>query len=445
MTGKKKPDTDPEIIEGVAVEKPASQAGRRRSAGRGKAASGQAGTRQNTGQDSGQASTGQNAGQNTGQNSEQNSGQAASGTGTPDSTSNDTSNHTSGGAAADFAAGSVPSGRASLPVMLGAAALVLALASIVIQQWMMARQDSRLHAELDPLAAQLATGGDMLARAEAEILVLKTNQDAAMARLAGVEAALPQDPAAALATLSARLDELAANLDARPSGGDASLPSRTSGLTLAQAGLGAVNAMNAANLDGGDAAQWVPVLRELAQAGLDVGDLTRLEALLTPPPPLAARLRAEASALAGTMQQDQADASGWWQATTGRIAGFIRLRRSDETTAAAEDAAENVAEGAVEGAAGVTHGAEGVFMIVVREAPGGIDGLIEIRATIGILIDQLGQFGALHDPNRSRILIDVEAEGLVQAVGEKRKVAFVVAPHLALSTTDEQGAIGLEG
>ena len=187
--------------------------------------------------------------------------------------------------------------RDSLPVILGAAAILLALTGIVIQQWMMARQENRFQSEIGSLAAQIATSSDMLARAEGEILVMKTNQDAVAARLAGLEDALPRDPAEALAALSTRLDALAADLDSRPSGGDTSLPPLESGLALAQAGLGAVTAMNAASLAGGDAARWVPVLRELALAGLDVGDLSGLEMLLTPPPAQASRLVADGVAL----------------------------------------------------------------------------------------------------------------------------------------------------
>ena len=222
--------------------------------------------------------------------------------------------------------------------MLGAAALILALTGLVIQQWMMARQESRFQGEIAGLAAQMATGNDMLARAEAEILVMKTNQESAASRLAELEAALPQDPAEALAALSTRLDALVADLESRPSTGDASPPPLESGLALAQAGLGAVTAMNAANLAGGDAVQWMPVLRELGAAGLDVGDLSGLEMLLTAPPAQAARLIAEGRDLASIMREDQQDGSGWWQDTTGRIAGFIRLRRSDDAPAAMDSA-----------------------------------------------------------------------------------------------------------
>jgi hypothetical protein len=98
--------------------------------------------------------------------------------------------------------------------------------------------------------------------------------------------------------------------------------------------------MNAVNLEGGDPTQWLPVLRELALAGLDVGDLSRLEALLTPPPVPTARLLAEGSGLVAGIDRDKGGVSGWWQDTTGMIAGFIRLRRSDDAPTAEDGAAE---------------------------------------------------------------------------------------------------------
>lgn len=225
-----------------------------------------------------------------------------------------------------------------MPVILGVAALLLALAGIGIQQWLAVRQAGHYQAEIEALAAQIDTTNDMLARAQADILVMKTSQDELASRLAGFEDALPQDPAEALAALAARLDTMAADLESRPA--DTVPPQFESGLVLAQAGLGAATAMNAANLEGGDPARWLPVLRELALAGLDVGGLSRLEALLTPPPVPTVRLLAEGSGLVAGIDRDRGGVSGWWQDTTGMIAGFIRLRRSDDAPTAAEGAAE---------------------------------------------------------------------------------------------------------
>lgn len=227
-----------------------------------------------------------------------------------------------------------------MPVILGVAALLLALAGIGIQQWLAVRQEGHYQAEIEALAAQIDTTNDMLARAQADILVMKTSQDELASRLAGFEDALPQDPAEALAALAARLDTMAADLESRPATADTVPPQFETGLVLAQAGLGAATAMNAANLEGGDPGQWLPVLRELSLAGLDVGDLSRLEALLTPPPVPTARLLAEGSGLVAGIDRDRGGVSGWWQDTTGMIAGFIRLRRSDDAPTAAEGAAE---------------------------------------------------------------------------------------------------------
>jgi len=315
MTVKKTSDTDPEIIEGVAIETPASVAGRRRSAGRGKARASDA--------TSGTSSAG-----------------AAAGKAAPDDTNADGSMK---GSPDSETPAKTPARRASLAVMLGAAAALLVFAGIAIQQWMMARQEGHYQAEIEALVAQIDTTNDMLARAQAEILVMKTKQDDLASRLAGFENALPEDPAEVLAALSARLDRLAADLESRPAASNTASPRFESDLVLAQAGLGAATAMNAGNLEGGDPAQWMPVLRELASAGLDVGDLSRLEAVLIPPPVPVARLLAEGSGLAAGIGQERSGVSGWWQDTSGMIAGFIRLRRSDDAPSAAGGAAGGAA------------------------------------------------------------------------------------------------------
>lgn len=243
----------------------------------------------------------------------------------------------------------MPARRGSLPVILGVAAiLLLALAGIAVQHWMTVRQETQLRAEIETLASQLEAVNETLANAKAQITALGTSQDRVASRLAGLEAALPQDPAEALAALTARLDTLAAEMAAFPAASDTAPPSYGAGLvesglvesSLAQAGLGAATAMNAANLNGGDPAQWVPVLRELARAGLDVGDVEAIAALLTPRPPAAAQLLAEGGDLVAVIQQDRDGDSGWWQNTTGRIAGFIRLRRSTDAPATEETAAQ---------------------------------------------------------------------------------------------------------
>ena len=295
MTAKQTSDTDPEIIEGVAVEKSAASAGRRRSAGRGKSRSEKSAPKQRP-------------------------ASAAPDDGTPDRSAGD-SRAKSSSNAADNAAGASPAGvaserRDSMPVILGVAAILLVLAGIAVQQWMVARQESQLHIEIEALTVQLDTVNELLARAQGDIAAMRTGQEKQAARLAGLEAELPRDPAEALA--------------ARPVGGGRAQTEFDSGPALAQAAIGAVTAMNAANLDGGDPAQWVPVLQELARAGLDIGDLAGIEALLAPRPPTTTRLLAEAAGLANMIGRDQDDAAGWWQNTTGRIAGFIRLRRSDD-------------------------------------------------------------------------------------------------------------------
>ena len=322
MTAKKTSDNNPEIIEGVAVEKQAPST--RRAAGRRKSQSGAGASKRRPASASASASAG-----------------ASTDKATPDRDQSDksASNSTEESSGAS-STGGAPTRRGSMPVILGASAILLALGGIIIQQWMVARQEVQLRAEIETLVAQIEVMNGSLANAQAQITNIGASQDEVVSRLAGLEADLPQDPAKALAALTARLDTLTADLAALPVGSDAAQSLPESGLALAQAGLGAANAMNAANLDGGDLAQWVPVLRELVRAGLEVGDLAGIEALLTPRPTPTAQLIAEGAGLVAVTQQGWADDSGWWQNTTGRIAGFIRLRRSDDAPAAGETAAE---------------------------------------------------------------------------------------------------------
>ena len=89
--------------------------------------------------------------------------------------------------------------------------------------------------------------------------------------------------------------------------------------------------MTAADAGGGDPAQWLPVLRRISDAGLDLGDLGRLDALVRARPPSSAVLLADIAALVDMMDTDEARSSGtgWWDSATGRLGDFIRFRRSD--------------------------------------------------------------------------------------------------------------------
>ena len=328
MTSKKTPDTNPDIIEGVAVEKPDGSAGRRRSAGRDKVRSGNDGARQSSTSAPPHNSTSDNS-------TSDHVGPNHAGP-----------NHTAPGRSGDgVSSGKTKPQRISFPIMLGVVAMMLALAGIGLQQWMAARQEVQLRAEIEGLAAQMVAANDALVRAQADMAAIATGQAEINARLAGIEADLPQDPADALSALSTRLDMLAADMAAMSAASDAAQNPfgaglahtglANTGLALAQAGLGAANAMNAANLAGGDPVQWLLVLEELAQAGLDVGDLAGIQALLTPPPAATPQLLASGTDLVVALRRDQDDVEGWWQNATGRIAGFIRLRRSEESSSRA--------------------------------------------------------------------------------------------------------------
>ena len=349
MTAKKTSHTDPDIIEGVAVEKPTTSTGRGRAAGRGKSRSGTGASKQRSADTSADTSAGASGGAS-GDTSADTSAERVTADNARSDKSPDKSTRKSSD---DSSAGGAPARRHRMPAILGATAILLALAGIAVQQWVTAQQETRLRAEIETLAAHLEAANETLADAQAQITAIGASQDGVALRLAGLEAALPQDPAEALAALTARLDTLTAEVAALPAASDAAQPQIGFGLVesgqvesgqvesgLAQVGLGAANAMNAANLDGGDPAQWVPVLREVTRAGLDVGDVDAIAALLTPRPAPTAQLLAEGADLMALIRQERAGDSGWWQNTTGRIAGFIRLRRSDDAPATAETAAQ---------------------------------------------------------------------------------------------------------
>jgi len=336
MTAKKTSNTEPETIEGVAVEKPAASTGRGRAAGR---------TKSGAGREASDHRSNPSANPFANPTGDDMKPDDAESVRPPDSSTGTSSKVSS---------------ASKMPAILSVAAILLALAGIAVQHWMTARQETQLRTEIETLAAQLEAAHETLANTQIQITALGTSQDGVVSRLAGLEAALPQDPAEALATLTARLDTLAAEMTAILAASETAPPSYRaglvesglgesglgesglgeSGLALAQAGLGAATAMNAANLNGGDPAQWVPVLRELARAGLDVGDVEAIAAVLTPRPPSAAQLLAEGGDLVALIQQDRHGDSGWWQNTTGRIAGFIRLRRSTDAPATEETAAQ---------------------------------------------------------------------------------------------------------
>lgn len=297
MTADKNSDTEPDVIEGVAVEKPAKK--RRRSAagaGGGMSESGSGRTRE-----------------------------APSGTG---SRGDADIPHTS-----NISGRSV--GKKGAAVILAIIAMAIALAGMIFQQWTASRQEARLRAEIEALtvrvdaAAETQSEQQVEAQTETQAMMtsLREERAAMAARLAELEAAWPTNPVEDIEAMSLRLGALEDDLAARREAGGVS--GVEPGRALALAGMSVVAAMNVANLDGGDPAQWLPALQETARAGLDMGDLERLDSLLVPRPAPTGQLLAEAGDLVEMMKRNPGEDVGWWRSTTDMLGGFVRLRRSD--------------------------------------------------------------------------------------------------------------------
>ena len=287
MTAKTPKDEDPDIIEGVAVEKSAPSGRRGRSGGK------------------------------TGSSRRK-----------PAAESSDAADQASASVAPDAASLSTGPG---LPLVISIAALLLVLAVAGYQIWQAGRSDAALRAEMAAMAGHLDEARDGMALLRQELDAARAGQAGLGARVDSVEAALPVDPSAELAALSTRLEKMEDAARTAKRSAASGMPPIDSERGLAHAGMVAVAAMTAADAGGGDPAQWLPVLRRISDAGLELGDLGRLDALVRARPPSSAVLLADIRPLVDMMDTDEARSSGtgWWDSATGRLGDFIRFRRSD--------------------------------------------------------------------------------------------------------------------
>ena len=164
MTAKTPKDEDPDIIEGVAVEKSAPSGRRGRSGGK------------------------------TGSSRRK-----------PAAESSDAADQASASAAPDAASLSTGPG---LPLVISIAALLLVLAVAGYQIWQAGRSDAALRAEMAAMAGHLDEARDGMALLRQEIDAARAGQAGRGARVDSVEAALPVDPSAELAALSSRLGKM---------------------------------------------------------------------------------------------------------------------------------------------------------------------------------------------------------------------------------------------
>ena len=287
MTARKNPAEDSDIIEGVAVEKNDKEKSR------GKAAGGGARRR---------------------------AGRTASATESPASPPDE---DTGRGPVPDTA----PSAR--MPLILAALAVILAGAGLGLQFWRAGLEDSALRAEIDGLASRLAAAEADGAAASAEAAALK-------AELSTLSASLPPDLSDEVAGLVARQDAVEAGLAAVGSAGPAPVASGGDAiLALAQSGMNVAAAMINDSLSGADPSRWLATLSELRAAGLVVGDLDALRAVMSPLPATHDALVVAAHGLIEPLRGEAVKHGhdGWWSAATGRLSDFVTLRRQGDGAA----------------------------------------------------------------------------------------------------------------
>ena len=291
MTARKPPAEDSDIIEGVAVEKPDG----------GKSSAG--GTRRRSAKKAAAKEPPSSAPENGG------AAKPAPGAGDP----------------------------ARMPLIVASLAVVLALVGLGLQLWRSGTAETALRTEINGLVARLAAAEADAAAARSEATVLKAD-------IAELAASLPPDLSNRIVGLATRQDALESGLAAVESAGPA--PLGTGGdasLVLAQSGMNIATAMISDSLSGRDPSRWLATLSELRAAGLVVGDLDALRAVMSPVPATHDALVAEARGLIGSLRSNVAKGGNdsWWTAATGRLSDFVTLRRKGESAAQDGAAAAN--------------------------------------------------------------------------------------------------------
>ena len=297
MTDRKTPAEDSDIIEGVAVDKTGASSG----TGRKRRSSGKAPSEKQASRTRGADKAGGSGG----------------GASEP-------------GQQTDSPAARARGGGRSMAALMAAAAILIAGAGVAIQEWRTMARVQAFHAEIAALEGRLEVAETAARSAEDEAARLSGQISG---RLAALEAAMPDDPKVALNDLAAVQDDFGQRLQRletapAPAAGGVD----GSQMALAQSALTVASAMLADSLAGGDAGRWLPVLEELNAAGLDLDNLESFQAALSPPPPSTSQLLASATAMMPTLRDSVRDRSGgWWSSTADTLAGFVTLRRQDQS------------------------------------------------------------------------------------------------------------------
>ena len=91
----------------------------------------------------------------------------------------------------------------------------------------------------------------------------------------------------------------------------------------------------------------------------------------------------------------------------------------------------------------ITHRTKGIFVIIIREPPSGVHGLIQVSHTVLVGVHQLGQLGALHHIHVLAFRINPKAQRFVQTIGVQLPLAVgsVEFPNLAFARANEKRGV----
>ena len=220
-----------------------------------------------------------------------------------------------------------PAATSRMLAVVAGLALVVAGAVFGLQQWHAGTVESSLRAEIDDLSARLAAAEQALTDAAAVEALLREE-------IGGIVSGMPVDLKQDLGALAARVTDLESGLSDIETSRAAPAAIGNPALVLAQSGMSVAAAMIADNLAGADPSRWLLVLSELRAAGLAIGDIEALRITMSPLPPSRERLVGEAIAMIAELRGVAGDGEdgGWWSATTGRLSGFVTLRRKEDDT-----------------------------------------------------------------------------------------------------------------
>lgn len=320
MTSRKSPAEDQDIIEGVAVE--------RQDGGK---ASGRGGSRRR-----------------------------AARKGTPDSKPESSPEPESAQATGDAGphggdSARTPAVTSRMPLVVAGLALVVAGAAFGLQQWRAGTVETGLRAEIAGLSERLVATEQALSEAAAAEASLREE-------IGGIVSGMPADLRQDLGELAARLTDLESGLSTVETSRAAPTATGDPALVLAQSGMSVAAAMIADSLAGADPSRWLPVLSELRAAGLAVGDIEALRIAMSPLPPSRDRLVSEGNAMLADLRGADGDGEdgNWWSAATGRLSGFVTLRRKEDSLAAQDVVPDNAPLAAFERALAAGRLAEAV-------------------------------------------------------------------------------------